>query len=401
MATTELRKHHRAAVVRSARIVSGLFLLAFITTHLVNLILGLHSLELIDQMRPYLSGAWTGPIASKLLLSVLLVHFILGLDAIYRRETLRMSANDMVQFLAGLLIVPLLMPHALGIAATNEIMADASYAVILKFFWLQDPIAGLRQVVLLGVIWVHGCLGLFIWMRSKKWSVRVLPWLYPLAVAIPVLALLGYVAAGRQVLLESKIPAQVSYSAPTERSYGAPAQPETDGYGQSAVEQPQVNEPQKLTATEIVANSKRVTRLALWVSTAAVILTLLARLFRVAGKRNRMVEIDYVNGPVLKVKAGPNLLDIARQNDLPHANICHGRGRCGTCRVRVLASSQELEPASQLERDTLDRLGCGPGIRLACQLKPRGGSLQIERIFPADYRLENDEPPAAQDAEVA
>jgi len=369
-----------AVLLRSARIISGLFLLAFITTHLLNMVAGLHSIEMMDAMRPYLTGLWTGPIGSKLLMAVLMIHFLLALHSIYWRETLRMSANDLVQLIAGLLIIPLLIPHAIGIGAMNKIFSDAGYGALLKFFWLQDPIAGLRQVLLLGIVWVHGCMGLFVWLRSKEWAVRLLLWLYPIAVAIPVLALLAYVDTGREILLDHSQPKQIR----TNDTYN---KTDTDVGGRyeraiNSIDANKVN----VDAGAIVAQSKVITSWILRITTVMVLLTLLTRHFRVRLNRNKIIEVDYIHGPVVTAQSGLSMLDIARHNDLPHANLCHGRGRCGTCRIRVLSSSEDLPPPSELELKTLERLNSGPGVRLACQLSPTGGQLRVERVLPADHQ---------------
>ncbi|MBV1863672.1 MAG: (2Fe-2S)-binding protein [Rhodobacteraceae bacterium] len=390
MNVSKNKSSNTAVFLRSARIISGIFLLLFIATHLLNMILGLHSITLVDGMRPYLSGIWTGPVGSKILLAVLFTHFLLALQAIYKRETLRMSANDMVQFLAGLLIIPLLIPHAIGIGAMKEISTEASYGELLRFFWLHDPIAGLRQVLLVAIVWVHGCIGLLIWMRSKMWSVRVLPWFYPLAVAVPVLALLGYVSAGRDILLAASQAEKSAHA--TEYPQGYDETAPYKGYSlDRAKEHPETTEPE-VDAGQIVAQSKIVTSRIIWITSAMVLLTLLARLLRVSRHRKKFLEIDYIRGPIIKARSGPNMLDIARHADLPHANICHGRGRCGTCRVLVLSSSEDLPAPSELEQKTLNRLGCGPGVRLACQLSPPGGIMRVERMLPADYTLKQDLP---------
>ena len=383
-----------AVALRSARIITGLILLSFVTTHLVNLILGMHSIALVEQARPYLSGLWTGPIGSLFLEITLTIHFLLAMEAIYKRKTLRMSANDMVQFLAGLAIIPLLVPHVIGIGATREIMSDASYEVILKFFWQQDPIAGLRQVLLLWIIWVHGCLGLFMWLRSKTWALRSLPWLYPLAVAIPVFALLGYVGAGREVLIAAKAAKaaqeQVQANAPTGGQNSAVSGVDPVGVDTPVDEARETHQAPAapLTPTQIVARSKLETSWVIRGATGLVILVLLLRAVRVMRRRKEQIEISYLHGPTLESKTGPSLLDIARHNDLPHAHICNGRGRCGTCRVRILEGAEFLPEPLQLEQDTLERLGCGPDVRLACQLHPVGGVLKVERLLPPDYVLQ-------------
>jgi len=384
-----------AVYLRGGRIVTGIVLLAFVTTHLLNLILGMYSVALIEQARPYLTGAWTGVFGSKFLGLMLMTHFFLALEAIYRRKTMRMSANDLVQFLAGLAIVPLLIPHIIGIGATREIMSDADFNTILRFFWQQDPFAGLRQVLLLGILWVHGCLGLFMWMRSKIWAIRILPWLYPLAVAIPVLALLGYVAAGREVLIAAKAAkdAQAQLVAPVDTPSAVVTPLRAGGNGaNAAIEQ---DEPKlqhlvpasKLTTEQIIERSKQETRWTIRGALALVLLILLLRGVRMMRIRRDKIKLDYLDGPLLESETGPSLLDIARNNDLPHAHICNGRGRCGTCRVRIIEGGENLPEPQQLEQDTLDRLGCGRDVRLACQLHPIGGYLQVERLLPADYVL--------------
>ena len=53
--------------------------------------------------------------------------------------------------------------------------------------------------------------------------------------------------------------------------------------------------------------------------------------------RQKLVTITYVDGPEVRVPMGSNLLEISRSNGVDHASVCGGRGRCSTCQVRVLA----------------------------------------------------------------
>ncbi len=62
-----------------------------------------------------------------------------------------------------------------------------------------DPVAGLRQVVVLVVAWVHGCTGLHFWLRLRPWYPRFARAIYSAFLLLPVLALLGFAAAGREV----------------------------------------------------------------------------------------------------------------------------------------------------------------------------------------------------------
>ena len=107
---------------RVGLIVTGLVLYAFITSHLVNLMLGLHSIAAMDAWRPWLTAFWTGPLRPFLMLSLVL-HFGLALWQLYLRNTLRIPTYDAVQLLAGLLIIPLLAPHVTGVIAAYAIGA--------------------------------------------------------------------------------------------------------------------------------------------------------------------------------------------------------------------------------------------------------------------------------------
>jgi ferredoxin len=49
--------------------------------------------------------------------------------------------------------------------------------------------------------------------------------------------------------------------------------------------------------------------------------------------------------------------------------VCHGRGQCTACVLRVLANAEHLSEISTLEREALARLTVQAGevLRLACQ----------------------------------
>jgi adenylate cyclase len=82
-----------------------------------------------------------------------------------------------------------------------------------------------------------------------------------------------------------------------------------------------------------------------------------------------------------------SVLEFSRLNDIPHANVCSGRGRCGTCRVHVDAGAASLSPMSEAERETLARVEAlsdgKPGdVRLACQARVLGHGVEVTRLLP-------------------
>ncbi|MBR9863380.1 MAG: 2Fe-2S iron-sulfur cluster binding domain-containing protein [Rhodobacteraceae bacterium] len=353
-------------VRRGLMIGSGLVLFAFITCHLVNLALGLHSVALMDQWRWVLSGLWTGPVMRIVLAVALLVHFISALVSIYLRNTLRIPAYDMAQLVAGILIVPLLAPHVFGIMAYPALGLVATYDLVLRFFWTLSPVDGLRQVVLLVVVWLHGTIGVYTWLRSRDGSARTLRVFYPVVVIVPVIALLGYVEAGRQVIPLA------------EGGTGYVMADDPNGAG------PKVS-PE--TARQIVTAAKRNGRVAGQVSLVLVVLAFAARAVRIAVQDKGRVQVNYLGRrkAAFAGQSGQTLLEMARLNDIPHANVCRGRGRCGTCRVRVLKGEDHLPPPDARERKVLDHWNAGPRERLACQLHPQDGFLEVERVVQPDY----------------
>lgn len=86
---------------------------------------------------------------------------------------------------------------------------------------------------------------------------------------------------------------------------------------------------------------------------------------------------------------GERLLDMILSAGIDHRHICGGRGFCTSCRVEVLAGSNNLSSVSALERE---RLGADAGrLRLACQTRvfgdahvqvppPRRGRFSLEEL---------------------
>lgn len=228
-----------------------------------------------------------------------------------------------------------------------------TYFSILTLFWVLDPVLGLKQVIVTVITWIHGCMGLVIWMRIQSWWPRVAGFIYPLVIAIPLLALLGMVEAGKEVIELNK--------------------------------DPKVAE----AALKILSATPDIIETLLFMQTmglsgyfAILALVLLARYIRVRKDRG-VLNVSYADGTRLDVRSGLTLLEISRMNNIPHASLCGGKGRCGTCRVRVLEGLDHLPEATERERETLARVHAGPDTRLACQVIPGTGTLSIERLLPA------------------
>lgn len=374
---------------RNLRMLSGALLYVFVTCHLLNMAFGLISVDAVEAARTFLTAPWTGPPLGPVLLIALLVHMVLGLEAIYRRNTLRMSSYDSVQLISGLLIVPLLASHIVGILAAKFLIGfDPDYRTILTYFWLDAPHEGLRQVLVVVVVWLHGSIGIFSWMRLKASWDRLSLFVYPLVVLIPVLSLVGFVDAGNEVIADRT----ALMEAP------APEQPEL-----TEAELQEREEAAALQAEEIgrqLALASRIMWTVVAIYAVLVLVTFTARGFRLLAAHRNRLSIRYQNGPQIDVQAGASMLEISRLNDLPHANLCRGRGRCGTCRIRVIDADPPLPEPGPVEARTLERLKLDPDIRLACQVVPSAGSITIERLVAPDITTDalHADPAAEDDA---
>ena len=352
-----------AGVIVSIRLIGGMILMLFVTCHLSNLALGLVSLDLMEVWRPRVLAPWQTWPGLALLYGALASHLVLGLVALAkRRSTASFRATDVAQLTLGLSIPVLLALHVLGMRGTVALGgAHVGYGLALVIYWKLVPFYGLKQVLVVVIAWVHGCLGLYGWLRLRAWWSRVAGFLYPVAFALPVLALLGFVEAGKQAMArydggDPVWAKAIAAAAARMAEVGAPLVPWENRF--------------------------------LIVYALALAVALAGFAARVARQRQR-AQVGYVDGPTIAARRGLSLLEISRQADIPHASACSGRGRCGTCRVRVVDGAESLSPVAPREAKTLERIGAtGGDIRLACQALLIGGRVTVERLVPAEAEEE-------------
>lgn len=344
-----------AAVVRQIRLWTGLVLFTFITTHFLNHALGLVSLDAMAAGQEWFTLVWRSLPGTVALYASFAIHNLLALWALYRRRTLRMPAWEASQLTLGLLVPPLLVWHVVGTRLAHEVAGtQTSYALVVLALSQLDPIAGLRQIVALVVAWIHGCIGLHFWLRLRPWYPRLARTLYSGFLLVPVLALLGFAAAGQEVSRRAREPGFVQ-TVIREARLPSPAQREVLG---------------------------RVARAIFWGDLGAIALVLGARAIREHIRRRQGVRIEYPDGREALVPAGFTILEASRFAGIPHASVCGGRGRCSTCRVRVTRGEEHLPGATTDELRVLGRVGAPAHVRLACQVRPRR-DLAVVPLVPA------------------
>jgi len=341
------------------RIASGIVLFVFVFGHLISVAFGLWSLEAMEWARVWIMGPWTNPIGGPILLISLLLHMGLGLWALYWRNTLWMNWSDSAQALLGLAILPLLMPHLVGTGFSRAFVdIEPTFSWVLAVYWIFAPALGIQQVIALIVIWLHGCYGLFLWMQVQSWWPRIAGFLYPLVVVVPMAALLGFVSAGKFLFINRD-----------DATIMAPVR-------QTAAQYDQIVDALWTLHDRLLA--------AYLVLVAVVLLARAVRVWR----RGSEVSVEFAGGPTIERQAGLTLLETARADHIDHAGLCGGRGRCGSCSVRVLAGGDDLSPASAGEIETLRRIGAAADVRLACQAKALRRRVVVQPVYPADIMPE-------------
>jgi adenylate cyclase len=331
-------------MTRRLYVITGLVLFGYLLTHLLNHTLGLVSLRALDTGREAFLLLWRNPPMTVLLYGAIALHIGLALRALYRRRRLKMPAWEAAQMVLGLAIPPLLLLHVLSTRFAHEILGvDDSYITVILAIFVFNPVAGVKQVTVLLIAWLHACIGLHFWLRIRPWYAAVQPYAFAAALLLPAVSLAGFLAAGREV---ARLAADPDWLAATLTRVRA-----VDPAGLAQIKD--------LEAKALIAMA------------AALGLVLLARVVRGWRDRRRGIfQVTYPDGRRVPVIAGATLLEASRGAGIPHASVCGGRGRCSTCRVRVGDGRDRLPPPSDAEARVLARIRAAPNTRLACQTRP-------------------------------
>jgi adenylate cyclase len=334
-------------------------LLIYVAMHLANHALGLISLAAMDIGRQWFLAVWRHPIGTLGLYGALSVHIVLALWALYQRRHFRLPGWDAVQLLFGFTIPVFLVFHIVGTRLASVWFGTTdSYSRLILVYWVLRPDLGIKQAALLTIAWIHGCIGLYLWLRLKPWYPRVALLLFSLALLMPILSLLGFVEAGKEAARLARQP----------------------GWVQQTLEAAQQPEPAERAILDHVGN------VILGVFGASVGVVLAARILRRGRERHRSTFcVTYADGRRAVVPVGVNVLEASKRAHIPHASICGGRGRCSTCRIRIMHGLEDLPPAGAAELSVLRRVGAPPNVRLACQLRPTH-DLVVTPLLPVQAR---------------
>ena len=325
---------------RGLRLGSGLVLFTYIAAHLANHALGLVSVAAAEHGLNLALRVWHSTPGTVLLYGAAATHVTLALNALYRRRTLRMPPLEVLRIALGLGIPILLIGHAVATRlAWESYRLSPEYTRIVWSLWQSDSEG--RQLALLVPGWLHGCLGVNFAFGRRAWYRHARPALFAVALLLPVLGGLGFLAMGKELAADIANRGFLDSNSDVD------------------------------TATRIALGRTRDVLLALWFALiGGVFVAREARAF-VERRRNTAIAVAYPQR-VARVPAGWSVLEASRSHHIPHMSMCGGNGRCSTCRVQVTAGDEHCPPPEPAERATLDRIAAARGVRLACQLRPTG-----------------------------
>jgi adenylate cyclase len=344
--------------IRKLRLATGLTLFYYVSTHLLNHSLGNISIPAMEAGMVVQKWIWQGIIGTAVLYAALSTHYLLGLWAFYERRHYGWTATEIAQLLLGLTIPLLLMNHLFATRISLAVYGtEKSYAQELYSFWVSAPHLGALQVSVLIVAWIHGCIGLRQWLRLKPMFSRWRPYLLCCAVLVPVLALLGFFQGGRTMLQLAQDPA----------------------WRAANLNPGQIGTPAQNHQLVVWRDSS------LWAAAALLGVVLLARMVRAWREwRGAGIRVSYPDGRSIRVPLGFSVLEASRSARVPHAGICGGRGRCSTCRIRVMIGAGMIPGPSSGEAAVLRRVAAEPGVRLACQARP-AGNVSVAPLLPPHW----------------
>ena len=332
-------------IVRRVRLGSGLILLLFVTGHLCNLALGLGSVDAMERWRGALLMPWQTRLGQGLLLTAVIIHAGLGLVSLASRHSLAMS-------------------HLVA-------RYSPDYGYVLAVYWKYAPLLALQQLLVVVIVWVHGAIGLYSTLVLRPVWPRLAPIVIPVLFAVPILALLGFAHAGDGVL----------------------ARLANDAGWRALVEQ-------NLQVLQELGHRLHVIEAGIFlVYGGAVALAVGIFAANILRRRSARVVVSYDGGLTAVGRVGMSVLDVSRANHIPHASVCGGRARCGTCRV-IVAAAADLDPPAEAELATLHRVKAPADTRLACQAHLLGRPVSVRRVYPVFVDAEAARQPDSWPAET-
>ena len=334
-----------ALIIRRSRSISGCILFFYVLTHLLNHSLGLISLDTMEQGRAIFLRFWRHDVLFYMLYGALSIHFLLGIYALSRRRSCKMSRKEWIRNFCAILIPFFLASHlSVTLWGSRFLGLNDSYAFMIISTYIFDPFGYIILGLMLLVVWTHGSIGIIGLIEFREFYSNQRGLFHGLIFGLPLLAYGGYIRASIELSESSK------------------------------------NSP--IAILEIISNSNFTAEIGEKIVSLSdllqfliypILLCLFAAFYffrNLIEKRFNSIQVQYTDGTSLYVSRGSSLLEASQKAGKYHESVCGGRGRCTTCRVRVTSSLSELPKPNKIELAVINRLEFDQSLRLACQLRP-------------------------------
>src|SRR5262245_57915878 len=159
----------RGTSVRQVRLVCGVVLFGYVVSHFLNHALGNISVEAMETGVYYHVRFWQFLPIAVAFYTAALIHAGLGIVALYQRRQFRWKTTEPLQLVLGLSIPALIMSHVVGVRLGHTLFGHQKhYPQELYVFFVGSPDRLWTMTILLVIAWVHGCIGIYFWLRLKS-----------------------------------------------------------------------------------------------------------------------------------------------------------------------------------------------------------------------------------------
>ena len=132
-----IRKKLEGVGVRQVRLVCGVILFAYLVSHFLNHALGNISMNALAEGVYYHTEFWQFPPVGIALYTAMLVHFVLGVWAMYQRRQFSWKTVEPLQLVLGLSIPALVAAHIVGVHVAQTMFGHQKlYPQELYAFWV-------------------------------------------------------------------------------------------------------------------------------------------------------------------------------------------------------------------------------------------------------------------------
>jgi len=334
-----------ALIVRRSRTISGCILFFYVFTHLLNHSLGLISLDTMEQGRAIFLRFWRHDVLFYVLYGALSIHFLLGVYALARRRSFRMSRKEWIRNSCAVLIPFFLASHlSITLWGSRFLGLNDSYAFMIISTYIFDPFGYIILGLMLMLVWTHGSIGIIGLIEFREFYSKLRGLFQGLILGLPLIAYGGYIRA--------------------------------------SIELSEASQSNPITILELISNSNFTAEIGEKIVSLSdllqflvypILLSLFVAFYFIRNlleKRFNSIQVQYTDGTNINVSRGSSLLEASHKAGRYHESVCGGRGRCTTCRVRVTSSLGELPKPNKIEQSVINRLNFDQSLRLACQLRP-------------------------------